>query len=179
VNYETGEVRGAEVEFRLPLEAFLPALKGLVVGANFAVIDSEVDVPELEQISLAGFGLDEPARRLQGQPDRLFNASITYDNDRIGASAGAFYNVVGDTLLTGAARGSDGGIPNTFETPFRSLDLTYTQRITRDLLSVSLKARNFLEHERTSEFRTPGGDALVKTMRETRASYGITFQLKW
>ena len=39
-------------------------LKGLVVGANYTVLDSEVEVPGSEQQALAPFGLDEPTRRL-------------------------------------------------------------------------------------------------------------------
>ena len=181
VNYEQGEVRGAELEARFPLGTLTPALNGLVIGANYTIIDSEVDVPLIEQQSLATFGLNEPTRRLQGQPENLFNASISYDYERFGISTGLFYNVVGDTLATGAAVGQDGGVPNSFETTFRTLDFTYAQRIARGKvdLSVSVKAKNLLTPERLSVYRTPDGAEIVKRLRDTPILYGLSFSLKW
>jgi hypothetical protein len=181
VNYERGEVRGAELEVRAPLGEIATALKGLVMGANLTIIDSQVDVPAFERESLATFGLDEATRRLQGQPERILNASLTWESERLGASFGAFYNVVGETLLTGAARGSDGGVPNVFEKPFRTLDLTYSQDLTRGnrKLSIAFKARNLLRPERTSVFQSPDGQEVVKSLRDTAATYSLSASLKW
>jgi TonB-dependent receptor len=181
VNYERGEVRGAEVEMRFPLGGLTENLEGLAVGANYTILDSEVEVPEIEQQALAPFGLDEPIRRLQGQPENLFNANISFDNDRFGISTGLFYNVVGETLLTGAAAGEVGGTPSTYETPFRTLDFTYSQRIVRGKmdLSASLKAKNLLQPDRLSVFRSPDGQEVIETLRPTAILYGLSFSLKW
>jgi TonB-dependent receptor-like protein/carboxypeptidase family protein len=181
VNYERGEVRGAEIEARLPLGGLAKALEGLAVGVNYTILDSEVDVPAAEQQALATFGLDEPTRRLQGQPERLFNASVTYDAERLGISTGLFYNVVGETLATGAAVGEDGGVPDSFETTHRTLDFTYSQRLSRGRidLSVSLKAKNLLTPERRTVYRSPDGQEVVKRLRGTAALYGLSFSLKW
>ncbi|HEV8334915.1 MAG TPA: TonB-dependent receptor [Candidatus Polarisedimenticolia bacterium] len=181
VNYRRGQVRGAEFEIRYPLGEVLPPLEGLEIGTNFTIIHSEVEVPSFEQASLAPFNLDEPRRRLLGQPKYLFNANLTWDSDRLGSSAGVFYNVVGDMLLTGAAKGSDGGVPSTFETVFRTLDATVTQRILSEPwnLSVTFKAKNLLHPDRRTEFRTPEEDSLVKSVHQTGATYSLVFGLKW
>jgi TonB-dependent receptor len=181
LNYEHGELKGYEVEARCPLGSFAKPLEGLVVGANYTHLESSVDVPLVEQQSLATFGLDEESRQLQGQPDHLFNANISYDNERLGISTGLYYNIVGETLLTGAAAGQNGGVPNTFALEYDSFDFTYAQKIVRGKLdvSVTLKAKNFTEPERESVYRAPDGQEVIKTLRDTAALYGLSFSLKW
>jgi len=71
-------------------------------------------VPQSEQESLASFGLDETTRRLQGQPDYLLNFDLMYEQERTGWTGGLFYNRVGETLVSGAARGTDDGNPDVF-----------------------------------------------------------------
>ncbi|HKQ96569.1 MAG TPA: TonB-dependent receptor [Candidatus Polarisedimenticolia bacterium] len=181
VNYEEGRLRGAEVEARQPLGRFGKPLEGWAVGVNYTVLDSEVDVPLKEQQSLAGFGLNEETRRLQGQPESLFNANVTYDLERLGISTGLFYNVVGETLATGAAVGENGGVPNSFEKTYRTLDFTYAQRLVNGKtdLSFSLKAKNLLQPERESVYRGTDGQEVIKRQRETAILYGLSFNLKW
>jgi len=181
VNYEHGELKGFEIEARYPLGGFARPLEGWTIGANYTRLDSSVDVPLIEQQSLANFGLNEETRRLQGQPDHIFNASITYDNDRLGIQSGIFYNVTGETLLTGAATGENGGVPNSFAEDYRTVDFTYSQKIVRGKVDVSftLKAKNFMEPERTSVYRTPDAQEVIKTLRDTAALYGLSFNLKW
>ena len=181
VNYPQGEVRGAEVEARIPLGGAGSVLHGLVLGANAGVIHSEVDVPAQEQASLSTFGLDEPTRRLQGQPSYLFNANLSWDFDGIGASGGLFYNVAGDSLLTSASTGDTGGVPNVFMTSFRTLDFSYTQKLVRSKLdlSMTLKAKNLYQSERRTVFRSPDGQEIIKSLRDTAITYGLSFNLKW
>jgi TonB-dependent receptor len=181
INYERGEVRGAEIEARFPLGSLAKSLEGLAVGANYTILDSEVDVPEVEQASLVPFGLDEETRRLQGQPESLANANISYDLDRLGISTGLFYNVVGETLATGAAAGQNGGVPSTYLTTFRTLDFTYAQRLVKGKmdLSVSVKAKNLLHPDRITVFRSPDGQEVIETLRPTAILYGLSFNLKW
>ena len=45
------------------------------LSAHYTLLDSEVEVPLREQISLQPYGLDEETRRLQGQPDNLANST--------------------------------------------------------------------------------------------------------
>ncbi|HEV8201886.1 MAG TPA: TonB-dependent receptor [Candidatus Polarisedimenticolia bacterium] len=181
VNYEQGELKGFELEARYPLGGFAKVMEGWTIGTNYTSLDSSVDVPLIEQQSLANFGLNEEQRRLQGQPDHIFNASIAYDNDRLGIQSGLFYNVTGETLLTGAAAAETGGVPNTFGETFRTVDFTYSQKIVRGKVDVSftLKAKNFMEPQRTSVYRTPDDQEVIKTLRDTAALYGLSFNLKW
>ena len=178
VNFEEGTVRGAEIEAHVSLDRLHPALRGLGVGANYTYINSEVAVPLSEQESLAAFALDEPTRRLQGQPAYLFNASVTYDNDPSGTSAGVFFGRVGETLETGAARGSDDGTPNTFNEPYDTLDVKVSQKLGKGF-TLSLKGANLLKPVRLSVYRTPQGDELVHEERATGAVFGVSAAWSW
>jgi TonB-dependent receptor len=178
VNYEKGTVRGLEVEARLGLDLFSDRLRNLVVGLNATWLDSEVEVPADEHASLAAFGLEESSRRLQGQPEYVYNLNVAWDDDARGISAAVFYNRVGETLLTGAARGETDGVPNVFDTAYGTLDLTASKRLTRHL-SVGLKARNLLRATRTSVYRKPDGDEAVKSERDTAALYALSASYRW
>jgi len=178
VNYETARVHGAEIEARADVGEWADWAHGLGVGINATWIGSEVDVPQEEQDSLSAYVLDEPTRRLQGQPAYLLNVFATYDNDRTGTSAGLFYNRTGETLLTGAATGLDSGTPNVFERAFGILDFTASQKIRQNLI-LSLRARNLLQPDRGSVYRSPQGDEVVEFERETPFLIGLSVGLKW
>jgi TonB-dependent receptor len=178
VNYETGKLYGAEIEIRTGLDVFSQVLKGLIVGLNYTVIESEVDVPQAEQDSLSGFGLQEETRRLQGQPEYLLNANLTFDSPGGGTSVGLFYNRVGETLLTGAARGLNGGTPNVFEEAYATLDVTFSQKIGKRW-SLSAKARNLLRPERRTFYRAPDGEEQIKTERDSPLLLSVAVSAKW
>ncbi len=178
VNYERGKLSGLELEARSSLSWAAESLRDLSVGVNLTLIVSEVEVPASDQKSLATFGLDQPTRRLQGQPDKIWNANLTYDSERFGTSAGVFYNVTGEMLLTGAATTLDGGVPNVFQEQFKSLDVTVGQRIGKGF-SMTVKGKNLLANETRTVYRTPAGEETIKTERETARLLGITFAWKW
>lgn len=178
VNFERGEVFGFELEARTGLDLFWKKLAGLSLGVNYTFLETEVEVPQVEQDSLASFGLEEPTRRLQGQPEYIFNFSLTYDNEPLKLSAGLFYNLVGETLLTGAARGVEDGSPNVFEKSHGTLDLKVSRRFNHRF-SLALRAQNLLTPNRRTVYRKPDGDESPKTDRETALEVSISVSWKF
>jgi hypothetical protein len=77
--------------------------------------------------------------------------------------------------------GQNGGVPNSFETNYRTIDFTYAQQILKGKtrLSVSLKAKNLAPEERLSVYRSPAGEEVTKRLRETATLYGLSFNLTW
>jgi outer membrane receptor protein involved in Fe transport len=177
VNYEHGSLRGIEIEGRTSLDWISDAWKGVAVGMNFTLLDSEVDVPEDEQASLADFGLAEETRRLQGQPEYVGNVNVTWDSESTGTSAGLFFNVVGETLLSGAARAED-GIPNVFEGRLATLNLTAQQRL-RKGWTLQFQAKNLTAPTRRSFYLTPDGLEAPKAVRETARLFSLGGSWKW
>jgi len=178
VNYETGRLRGFEVEARTGLDRIGDRFRHFTVGMNYAWIDSEVDVPRIELDSLSDYDLDEPTRRLQGQPEDLLNVNVTYDNDDIGLSASAFYNRVGATLISGSAKGEFGGIPSIVEQPYETLDVRVAKKLPRGT-SLTVKAANLLTPDRERRYETPGAGSEIKTRRETPLKVSVGLSWKW
>jgi TonB-dependent receptor len=180
VNYETGQLLGAEFEARGGLGRFADWLEHVTIGTNLTFLDSEVDIPPVEQNSLAGFKLDEETRRLQGQPEYLFNLNVTYENDSAGFEAAVFYTRTGETLLTGAARGDveTGGVPAVYEVPMDDLTVRIAQRIGKHL-SLSLKAKNLVDTTNEHVYRTPSGEEAVKRLWEDGRAYSVSFGYTW
>jgi TonB-dependent receptor len=178
VNFERGEVRGAEVEARTSLDVFSRRMTGFTAGVNFTLIDSKVDVPPDEIDSLDDFGLDEDTRRLQGQPEFAVNFNVTWDYDRTGTSASVFYNAVGETLQSGAARGTDNASPNVFERPFGTLNVNIEQKV-GPRGGLSFKAKNILQDKDKTIYRTPDDLEAIKTEHDTAAIYSLTYKWSW
>lgn len=178
VNFPEGTVLGFEAEARSSWDIFAEVLEDFSAGLNLTFLESEVEVPGFEQDSLRSFGLNEPSRPLQGQPEYLINANVTWDHDRWGSSAGVFYSFVGETLLTGAARGTNDGTPNVYEESWETLDFKFSQTI-RDHLSLGLKATNLLRPAKRRVYRTPGGDEALKTERETATDFSLSVSWEW
>jgi TonB-dependent receptor len=188
-NYDHGSVEGYELEARTGLDVLWKGLKDLALGANYARLDSKVEIPPDEYLSLAGAGLEQQERQLYAQPAFTFNANLTYGNERSGTRAGVFYNRLGDTLLSGAAAGPDSK-PDVFELEYDSLDATFQQRLLRTKggqLTLALKARNLTRPTRTQVYRLPrtrydvSGQALpleeIYKQRETASRFGVS--LSW
>ncbi|HZN55253.1 MAG TPA: TonB-dependent receptor [Candidatus Polarisedimenticolaceae bacterium] len=173
INYEKGRLRGIELEARAKLDVLHEALGSFTAGGNLTWLDSSVDVPADQQDFLAAFNLDEPTRPLQGQPEAVFNANLTYDDERLGISAGIFYNVVGRTLISGAATGLDGATPNVYQEPFQTLDATF-EKTFKHGIRLLLKGKNLLAPEALAIYRTPYADEEIKTLRRTARLFGLT-----
>jgi TonB-dependent receptor len=176
INFENGKVEGFELEGRTELDFLWRGLRGLAIGANYTSIDSSVEVPLIEQESLATFGLDEETRQLQGQPAYVTNANITYDHPRIGFSTSVFYNKTGETLLTGAAVG-DSAVPSVYQLPTESLVFRASHRFRRFAKSgfaLTFRAKNLLETPRRSLYRTPYGEEAIKVDHITALKIGLS-----
>jgi outer membrane receptor protein involved in Fe transport len=170
--YERGEVSGIEFELRQPLDRVWRGFRGLALGMNVAQIRSSVEMLEEERLSLEIYDLGTETRRLQGQPDRLFNANLTYDHPRHGLSMGLFYNLTGETLLTGAARGGDeGATPDVILESLARLDFKISKRLGRNF-SVSFRGANLTAPVWRSVYRLPDDSpgAVREQVREERAT---------
>ena len=185
INFPHGELRGFEVEARTAFDVVWEKLADLSIGVNYAQLETEVELPEIERLSLASFALDEPTRRLQGQPEYIVNANLTYENEESGTTASLFYNTTGDTLVTGSARGFDDGTPSVFEEGRADLDFSFKQEIpwlgrrAGGDFAVTLRAKNLLTSDRRDVYRTPNGDEAVKAERETPLRISVGVSMKW
>lgn len=117
---------GVELEARLNLGRFVAPLHEVSIGANLALIGSQIDL----------MGAERP---LQGQSPYVANLDISYDHEETGTQASILFNSFGRRI----EEVGTGGAGNVYEEPFHRLDLTVSQKLPRDL-KLKLAAANLL-----------------------------------
>ena len=87
-NVENARVVGLEFEARKRLDQIAASLSNFQVGANLALVHSQVDIAEDELSLIRAFDPDaDDARPLQGQSPFTINLDATYDNRATGTTA--------------------------------------------------------------------------------------------
>ncbi|KXK57982.1 MAG: TonB-dependent receptor [Chlorobi bacterium] len=151
---------GAEIEFRKGLDELLPELEGFGLGMNLTLVQSEVTFGENDFVSIFdGVGINpyssqtltNRTRPLQGQSPYVINATLGYENSSWGTGVTLLYNVFGKRLVVVGTN----GIPDTYEQPQNTLDLTIAQKLPAGL-QLKLSAKNLLDSETLyqQEFRS-------------------------
>lgn len=106
-------------------------------GANYARIDSEIDLGESQ-------GIQTNAQRpLQGQSKYVGNASISYQHPEGRTEATLLFNVFGERI----SRVGVNGLPDVYEQPFNQLDFTLAHQLPWDGWRMRLRLRNLLDPE--------------------------------
>lgn len=129
-NALAGEIYGIEIEGLKNIG------RGFFVSGNVVLSDSEISFNEAaSQTSLQ--------RRLTGHSEYVVNTQLGYDSNNSKHSASLLYNVFGERIFFGGRSPA----PDAFESPFHSLDLTYSYFPT-DRITVRLRAQNILDDDR-------------------------------
>ena len=164
---------GIEIDIRKNLDFI--GLKDFSFSFNGAWIKSKV------QFEPGTNNIDRP---MQGQSPYLVNAGIFYSNTEHGWSAAVLYNRVGKRIIGVGNRygtgedGSSRNIPNSYEMPRNSLDLSIGRKIGKCELKVSV--RDVLaERCLFKQFEDVSVDNRKRTIEEVTRSYrpGRNFNL--
>ncbi len=162
-NAKSAQNIGAELEFRKSLEFLHKSIRDLSLGANFTYVYSRVQFAPYE----AGepFSYSGPDRPLEGQSPYVVNTYLSYDREKSGTSARVLFNTYGKRIAFVGGQ----GLPNIYELPVHSLDLTLQQRVHKNL-SLYANGFNLLNWRR----RFVQGDEQAVTYNTLR---GVTFVL--
>ena len=151
INVNEAITRGVEFEARKRLDIIADALQHVMIGANFSIVNSRVNISEKE-LSLMRINNPEIAdhRELEGQSPYLLNIHLDYDNFENGLAAGVYYNIFGKRL----SEINKNGQPFVYEQPVGTLNATFDWKFTRNL-KLRLDASNLLneKHKKTQVFR--------------------------
>ena len=158
-NYPTGRLSGFELELRQQLEPLWGGFEGLSVGANGTLIDSEVELPQVQIDDFENIGFPITKRDATNAPEFLYNLYTTYDIPNIGTQLGLFYTVRGDTLVTGDSIGQQSNyIPAIYRREFGTLNFSLAQRLSRHW-TLRFQAKNLtnptIEEVYRSQFTGP------------------------
>ncbi|MEA2064624.1 MAG: TonB-dependent receptor [Gemmatimonadota bacterium] len=173
-NVGRAQVAGLELEARQRLDWIHPALRQFMVGTNFSLIHSEVDIGSEELHKIRAFDPDTPSKRpMQGQSPYMLNIDLSYINQYRGTTASLIYNVFGERL----SAVSLGGTPDIYEQPRGLLDLTFKQRIWGDV-SFKFAAKNLLNSAVEKVYTYKGRDFPSRLFRLGRTfTFGVSYSV--
>lgn len=171
-NVERGTVYGLEFEFRRGLGAFTEVLRDFSLGANLALIHSEVTIPQAELTILRADDRGASDKReLLGQSPYVLNLDATWDRRSSGTTATLSFNVVGERLDLV----NFGPLPDVYEQPAPLLNLVVSQRLA-DRWRLKLSARNLLDPDQEKTIGV-AERTLVYARSRTGRTFGVS--LTW
>lgn len=144
-NVGDGQVMGLELELRKNLGFVSQKLSKLSFSGNITLVESIIEMTELEANSRRAFQKDGEiigdTRQMAGQAPYILNAGLVYNDPEKALDLGFYYNVKGPTLTV-----VGGGLfPDVFSVPFHSLKFTLNKSIGEDgRTSINFEADNLL-----------------------------------
>lgn len=174
INAQQAQVYGMELEFQRDLSFLMDELKPFSIGANFSYIYSQATRPAFVDNS----GNEIPSlfgsnRRLQGQPDYIFNFNLTYDSPENPVGGGVFLNVVGPQLFAVGGLPSD---PDVFQEPYTTLDLGLSYRLTKTA-KLQFRAQNLLNATLSRYYDNKAQP--VYSTRQTGVGFSLSLTADW
>lgn len=164
---------GGEVELRFNFRHFAPELSVLSFSGTFAMVWSEVTVPDSES------GVAASNRQMFGQSPYVANLSLVLDEPETGLSASVNYNLTGPRLTDVGTLAGDIRIPGIERRAFHSLDVILGWRF-EEHWRLRLKLRNLLfqsqEFVRPSEGDYGGGFLTQRIDPGMSVSIGLGFE---
>jgi TonB-dependent receptor len=160
-NVASGTVRGIELEARKSLGFINEKLEDFTFSGNLTLVDSEVDISEVELINIRAANPDAPAtRQLFGQSPYIVNVDLQYQNDS-GLSSNLSFNRFGDrlSLATGNAT------PNVFERAYTTLNWNLSKPLANGI-TLSLKANNLLNPLIKQSYEFKGQEYIFQSFRQ-------------
>jgi outer membrane receptor protein involved in Fe transport len=140
INRESAKVYGIEFEARKNLQFIDPLLRPFSIGANVALIQSEVPLTDVELINKRAFDPGVSSTRpLYDQSPYIINVDLSYQNIYTHTIATLLYNLAGSRIYIATGQG-----PDIYEHPAASLDFVLTQQLTRNL-RFKFYAKNLLD----------------------------------
>lgn len=164
VNSPDATIYGFELEFDRTLEFVEPSLRPFSIGANYAFLRSQGQRGQASE-----FG---KTRRLQGQPDYIFNFNLTYDNKEYGLGAGLLLNVTGPYLDSVGTS----NVPDILVDPVTSLNAFLSLKIGKNG-KITLRANNLTQSPVLKSYDNGRRD--LYELVNTSTQYSVSCEWEW
>lgn len=176
-NYGDAEIEGVELEARKGLAFIWSDLKDFSVGGNMTLQNSAVEYPDDIREKLLKAHVYDDTRPMDGQAEILGNLNLMYENEPSGFSAGLFYNLKGETYVSGDTATDDTYVPSIIEKPVGTLDLMIGLKFAK-VWRLGLEFKNLLDPDIETIYRTPYRDIPNTTYKMGRI-YGMSLGCEW
>lgn len=170
-NEDEGNLYGFELEAQKNLGFLDEAFEDISLQANYTALISSVEVRVPSERRAAGLSTN---RRLQGQPDYIFNFNMTYDNKDTGWFSGLFLNVTGELLYAVGGLDDTSFVQDVFQKPITSLDFVISKKFA-ERWKLSFRAENLTNHRRERKY-TSG--ALYEAY-QSGTTYSLSLSGEW
>ena len=153
LNIDNARVYGLEFEIRKNL-GFLGGgfIEDLFIGTNFALIQSEYDIPAAELVASRNIDptYDQTTRPFQSQAPYIANVVLSYLNPEKGWESSLSFNVSGRRLYNISLAAT----PDVYEEPFPLLNFNLTKKFANHF-QLTVSARNILNplNRKTQNFK--------------------------
>jgi outer membrane receptor protein involved in Fe transport len=163
VNRDEATVKGVEFEARKSLGFITEYLKGLTLGANVALIESETKFTdnEFQNKTNSNFTISK-SRPLYAQSPYIINVDLSYDHPGLGTSFTLAANMTGERIILTKAQG-----PDIYEHPPITLDALISQRLFKNW-TVRFGVRNILNPEYRQTFGEDFDDPVRRSYKRGR-----------
>ncbi len=176
-NYGDAEIKGVEFEMRKGLGFIWSGIQDFSVGGNLTLQESEVEYKEDIRKKLVKANVYEETRTMDGQSDILGNLNLLFDNEATGLSVGVFYNLKGETYVSGDTATDDTYVPSIVEKEVGTFDVTFGLKFAKNW-RLSLEFKNLLDPKIDTLYRTPYRDIPNTTYRAGRV-YAMSLGCEW
>jgi TonB-dependent receptor len=179
-NVGSGEVVGAEAEFRKNLSFISPSLENFSLNGNVTITQSKIEMAPNEFASRTNNAREgqvvENTREMAGQSPYILNFGMSYTDYETGFDGGLFYNVQGPTLIfVGIGNRSD-----IYSEPFHNLNFNLNKSFgVDDKMKLSLGVSNILGDLREEFFQGYQAQEQVFTRYNPGRSVSVGFTYKF
>lgn len=168
INAKEGEMTGLEVEFLANMDTVHASLTPFFVQGNLTLMDQEI---------VAGDNADAPTndvRPMSGASDLSGNLIFGFDSPNEQHVATVSMNYFSERVYFGSRLGSD----DSYESPYTSLDFTYSY-YPLEHLTIKFKAKNLLdEMVEITQAPNPGGKGVVIHEQNRGQTFSLDVQFK-
>lgn len=176
-NYGDAEIKGLEFEMRKGLGFIWSELSPFSVGGNLTLQDSEVKYPKDIRAKLLKAEVRDDSRPMDGQSEILGNVNLMFEDVGTGLSVDLFYNLKGETYVSGDTATDDTYVPSIVEKPVGTLDLIIGLKFAK-VWRLGVEIKNLLNPEIETVYRTPYRD-IPNTRYKIGRIYGLSLGCDW
>lgn len=179
VNYPDAWLAGLEFETRVTLDPiFGEEYKGLALGANATFMNSSVTLSDYDQAQFLIYGVEQSTQPMTATPNYLVNLNATYEYEEWGTQCGIFYNLQGESMISGSSAYTVELTPAIYQLAYGTLNVTISQELIEGL-RLSLAAKNLLNPEIQTQYRAPDSSSALQSSYTAgiSLSVGLTYQI--
>jgi len=166
------------LEGRKGLDFLGRSFAGLSAGVNATFQTSSVEYGNFLKESLEQGDVYTSSRKMDGQPDVLYNLNLVYSPEDAGLTVGLFYNLKGETYVSGESWSPSAGyVPNTVELPVDTVDFAMSYRF-RKHWKVGFDVKNIFAPTVETVYRGAMGE-LPNTSYRSARTFGLSLGCEW